>query len=147
MQQLGFILNIYQDFHSVYHPQANPVERKNRDLKPRISIIVHNRPDEWEDKLSSIRFILKSVKCDTPGKIAAYLQFEREMTFIDDVSSDFRAIIDNGNFIPEITSYLKRLARISSEILERIEEYQDQRNIFYSKKHLPSPSYPPGYNV
>ncbi|GFV84625.1 transposon Tf2-6 polyprotein [Trichonephila clavipes] len=37
MQQLCFILNIDQDIIPVYHPQANPVERKNRDLKPRIA--------------------------------------------------------------------------------------------------------------
>ncbi|GFY00106.1 retrovirus-related Pol polyprotein from transposon 412 [Trichonephila clavipes] len=34
MQQLCFILNIDQDIIPVYLPQANPVERKNRDLKP-----------------------------------------------------------------------------------------------------------------
>ncbi|GFW05008.1 uncharacterized protein TNCV_598021 [Trichonephila clavipes] len=40
MQQLCFMLNIDQDIIPVYHPQANPVERKNRDLKPRIAILV-----------------------------------------------------------------------------------------------------------
>ncbi|GFU38637.1 uncharacterized protein TNCV_686291 [Trichonephila clavipes] len=50
MQQFCFILNIDQDIIPVYHPQANPVERKNRDLKPRIAILVQNRHDEWEDK-------------------------------------------------------------------------------------------------
>ncbi|GFT80890.1 uncharacterized protein TNCV_3496951 [Trichonephila clavipes] len=39
MQQLSFILNIDKDVIPVYHPQANPVERKNRDLKPRIAIL------------------------------------------------------------------------------------------------------------
>ncbi|GFU21152.1 retrovirus-related Pol polyprotein from transposon 412 [Trichonephila clavipes] len=65
MQQLCFILNIDQDIFPVYHPHANPVERKNRDLKPRITILVQNRHDEWEDKLPSIRFALNSAKCDT----------------------------------------------------------------------------------
>ncbi|GFT17144.1 40S ribosomal protein SA [Trichonephila clavipes] len=115
MQQLCFILNIHQDIIPVYHPQANPDERKNRDLKPRTAILVQNRYDEWEDKLPSIRFALNSAKCDTIGKTAAYLQFGREMRTIDDVTNDFRAIIDNENFVPEITPYLKRLARISSE--------------------------------
>ncbi|GFW04613.1 transposon Tf2-6 polyprotein [Trichonephila clavipes] len=34
LQQICFTLNISQNFISVYSPQSNPVERKNRDLKP-----------------------------------------------------------------------------------------------------------------
>ncbi|GFV04050.1 transposon Tf2-8 polyprotein [Trichonephila clavipes] len=33
MQQICYLLNIHQSLIPVYHPQANPVERKNRDLK------------------------------------------------------------------------------------------------------------------
>ncbi|GFS86186.1 hypothetical protein TNCV_660721 [Trichonephila clavipes] len=130
MQQLCFILNIDQDIIPVYHPQANPVERKNRDLKPRIAILVQNQYDEWENKLPSIRFALNSTKCDTTGKTAAYLQFGRQMRTIDDIAP-----------------YLKRLARISSEVRERIEEKQDQRKIFHDKRHRPVPLYHPGDNV
>ncbi|GFU49007.1 integrase catalytic domain-containing protein [Trichonephila clavipes] len=147
MQQLCFILNIDQDIIPVYHPQANPVERKNRDLKLRITILVQNRHDEWEDKLPSIRFTLNSAKCDTTGKTAAHLQFGPEMRTIDDVTNDFRAIIDNENFVPEITPYLKRLAGNSSEVRERIEEKQDQRKTFYDKRHRPGPLYHPGDKV
>ncbi|GFS99640.1 transposon Tf2-6 polyprotein [Trichonephila clavipes] len=147
MQQLCFILNIDQDIIPVYHPQANSVERKNRDLKPRIAILVRNQHDEWEDKLPSIRFALNNAKCDTTGKTAAYLQFGREMITIDDVTNNFRAIIDKENFVPEITPYLKRLARISSEVRERIEEKQDQRKTFYDKRHRPGPLYHPGDKV
>ncbi|GFV62307.1 integrase catalytic domain-containing protein [Trichonephila clavipes] len=59
------------------------------------------------------------------------------------MTNDFRDIIDNENFIPEITPYLKRFARISSEIRERIEEKQDQRKTFYDKRHRPDPLYHP----
>ncbi|GFX47812.1 transposon Tf2-6 polyprotein [Trichonephila clavipes] len=114
MQQLCFILNIDQYIIPVYHPQANSVERKNRDLKPRIAILVQNRHDEWEDNLPSIRFALNT---------------------------------DNENFVQEITPYLKRLARISSEVRERIEEKQDQRKTFYDKRHRPGPLYHPGDKV
>ncbi|GFW47991.1 retrovirus-related Pol polyprotein from transposon 412 [Trichonephila clavipes] len=40
MQQICYLLNIHQSLIPVYHPQANPVERKNRDLKPRLAILV-----------------------------------------------------------------------------------------------------------
>ncbi|GFU48506.1 transposon Tf2-8 polyprotein [Trichonephila clavipes] len=34
IQQICYLLNIHQSLIPVYHPQTNPVERKNRDLKP-----------------------------------------------------------------------------------------------------------------
>ncbi|GFV98890.1 transposon Tf2-11 polyprotein [Trichonephila clavipes] len=40
MQQICYLLNIHQSLIPVYHPQANPVERKNRDLKPRLHHIL-----------------------------------------------------------------------------------------------------------
>ncbi|GFW88403.1 retrovirus-related Pol polyprotein from transposon 297 [Trichonephila clavipes] len=108
----GYLMN--QGLYSVTH------------LLLKVKRPIQNRHDVWEDKLLSIRFALNSVKCDTTGKVAAYLQFGREMISIDDVTNDFRAIINNENFVPEITPYLKRLARTSPEIPKRIKEKQDQ---------------------
>ncbi|GFU21134.1 retrovirus-related Pol polyprotein from transposon 297 [Trichonephila clavipes] len=109
MQQLCFILNIDQNIIPVYHPQANPVERKNRDLKPRIAILVKNRHDEWEDKLPSIRFALNSAKCDTTGKTAFYLQFGREMRTIDDVTkiSERPSMIKETVLVPCVIQVIK----------------------------------------
>ncbi|GFV81855.1 transposon Tf2-8 polyprotein [Trichonephila clavipes] len=47
MQQICYLLNIHQSLIPVYHPQANPVERKSRDLKPRLAIIVQDKHDCW----------------------------------------------------------------------------------------------------
>ncbi|GFV20153.1 integrase catalytic domain-containing protein [Trichonephila clavipes] len=91
--------------------------------------------------------LLNSAKWDTTGKTAAYLQFGREMRTIDDVPNSFQVFTDNENFVPEITPDLKRLARISSEVRERIEEKQDHRKIFYDKRHPSGPLYHPGDKV
>ncbi|GBN17001.1 hypothetical protein AVEN_140116-1 [Araneus ventricosus] len=56
MQQLCYLLKFYQSFIPVYHPQANPVERKNRDLKPRLAILVEHQDDSWCEKLPFISF-------------------------------------------------------------------------------------------
>ncbi|GFX42530.1 retrovirus-related Pol polyprotein from transposon 17.6 [Trichonephila clavipes] len=119
---------------------------KNRDLKPRIAILVQNCHDEWEDKLPSICLALNSAKCDTTSETVAYLQFGREIRTIDDVTNDFRTIIDKENFGPEITPYLKGLARISSEVREKIEEKQDQQKT-YDKRHRPGLLYQPSDKV
>ncbi|GFU69953.1 retrovirus-related Pol polyprotein from transposon 297 [Trichonephila clavipes] len=42
MQQICYLLTIHQSLIPVYHLQANPVERKNRDLKPRLAILNDN---------------------------------------------------------------------------------------------------------
>ncbi|GFW07437.1 integrase catalytic domain-containing protein [Trichonephila clavipes] len=138
------ILKIHHDAPNAGHYGADGTFER---ISKRYYWTVQNQHDEWEDKLASIRFALNSAKCDTTGKTAAYLQFGREMRTIDDVTNDFRAIIDNENFVPEITLYLKRLARISSEVRERIEEKQDQRKTFYDKRHRPRPLYHPGDKV
>ncbi|GFU68633.1 integrase catalytic domain-containing protein [Trichonephila clavipes] len=77
MQQLCYLLNIHQYLIPVYHPQANPFERKNRDLKPRLTILVQDKHDCWSEKLPFIRFALNTAKCETTGQTAAFLNFAR----------------------------------------------------------------------
>ncbi|GFT67687.1 transposon Tf2-8 polyprotein [Trichonephila clavipes] len=60
MQQICYLLNIHQSLIHVYHPQANPVERKNRHLKPRLAILVQDKHDCWSEKLPFIRFALNT---------------------------------------------------------------------------------------
>ena len=63
MQQLCYLLDIQQSLIPVYQTQANPVVRKNMDLKPRLAIMVNNRHNPLSEKLSAIRFILNTLKC------------------------------------------------------------------------------------
>ncbi|XP_071044455.1 uncharacterized protein [Parasteatoda tepidariorum] len=94
-----------------------------------------------------IRFAMNSAKCETTGETASFLMFGREMRTIDDVTSDFRAIVNNDNFVPEITPYLKRLANISNDIRDRVESKQDQRKTHADQKRQKSPQYAPGDKV
>ncbi|GFX50918.1 transposon Tf2-8 polyprotein [Trichonephila clavipes] len=75
MQQICYLLNIHQSLIPVYHPQANPVERKNRDLKPLLEILVQDKHDCWSEKLLFIRFALNTAKCETTGQTGAFLNF------------------------------------------------------------------------
>lgn len=56
MQKLTYCLKIEQTFTPVYHPVANPVERKNRDLKVQLSICVGQAHTSWDRNLPAIRF-------------------------------------------------------------------------------------------
>ncbi|GBL98831.1 Gag-Pol polyprotein [Araneus ventricosus] len=129
LQQVFCTLNINQNLIPVYFPQANPVERKNRDLKPRLAILVGDEHDNWHLKLPVIRFAMNTINCDTTGHTPAFLQFGR----VDDVVQNFKAVVENDNFFPEITPYLKRFATITNDIRDRIEMKQDQRKKYYDK--------------
>ncbi|GBM00599.1 Retrovirus-related Pol polyprotein from transposon 17.6 [Araneus ventricosus] len=102
MQQTCNFLGIKQELIPVYHTQANPFERKNRDLKPRLAILVRDEHDTWEEKLPMIRFALNTAKCETTNHTAACLQLGRELRTTDDVTHDLRALIDNDKFVAEI---------------------------------------------
>ncbi|GFU22588.1 transposon Tf2-9 polyprotein [Trichonephila clavipes] len=109
MQQLCFVLDINQSLIPVYHPQANPVERKNRDLKPRLAMMVDHT--------------------------AAYLTFARELRTLDQVNTDLRSVIHNDNFVPEFTPYLKRFEGYMSQIKENIEMSQDRQKTHMQINH------------
>ncbi|GFW88382.1 hypothetical protein TNCV_2287081 [Trichonephila clavipes] len=90
LQQICFTLNKSQNLIPVYSPQSNPVERKNRDLKHRLAILVGEDHSNWHSKLTVIRFAMNTTVCDTTGHTHAYLLFGRELRTIDDVVQDFK---------------------------------------------------------
>ncbi|GBM18644.1 Gypsy retrotransposon integrase-like protein 1 [Araneus ventricosus] len=132
LQQVCCTLNINQNLIPVYFPQANPAKRKNRYLKPRLAILVGDEHDNWHSKLPVIRFAMNTTNCDTTGHTPAFLQFGRELRTVDDVLQNFKTVVENDNFVPEITPYLKRFATVT-DIRDRIEMKQDQRKKYYYK--------------
>ncbi|KAF8795000.1 hypothetical protein HNY73_002902 [Argiope bruennichi] len=134
--------SLLKRYEKCFQPRGEPTpfiehrintERKNRDLKPRLTILVGDDHGNWHSKLPMIRFALYTAVCVTTGHTPAFLQFGRELRTFDDVVRDFKAVVDNDNFVPEITPYLKRFANTMNELRERIEMKQDRRKIFYDK--------------
>ncbi|GFX87141.1 transposon Tf2-8 polyprotein [Trichonephila clavipes] len=141
MQQICYLLNIHQSLIPIYHPQANPVVRKNRDLKPWLAILVQDKHDCWSEKLPFIRFDLNTAKCETTGQTAAFLNFGRELRTPSEVVNDIRVAIQNDNFVPEITPCLKKFAKFSTQIREVVEEQHDSRKAYADKKRKAAPTY------
>ncbi|GFW12873.1 integrase catalytic domain-containing protein [Trichonephila clavipes] len=129
------------------YQQANPVERKNKDLKPRLAILVPDKHDCWSEQLPFIRFAINTAKCETTGQTAAFLNFGRELRTPSEVVNDIRVIIQNDIFVPEITPYLKKFAKFSTQIREVVEEQQDSRKFYTDKKRKAAPTYQPGEHV
>ncbi|GFT88771.1 integrase_H2C2 domain-containing protein [Trichonephila clavipes] len=74
-----------------------------------------------------IRLALNTAKCETAGQTAAFLNFGRELRTPSEVVNDIRVVIQNDNFVPEITPYLKKFVKFSTQIREVVEEQQDSR--------------------
>ncbi|KAJ8970959.1 hypothetical protein NQ317_000645 [Molorchus minor] len=84
------------------------VERKNRDPKPRLAILVGDDHTTWAEKLPAIRFAMNTSWCETTGQTAAYLTFDRELRTLDDITHDLTSIVEN--FVPQITPYLEKMS-------------------------------------
>ncbi|GFX83124.1 transposon Tf2-6 polyprotein [Trichonephila clavipes] len=118
-----------------------------RDLKPRLAILVQDKHDCWSEKLPFIRFAINPAKCETTGQTAAFLNFGRELRPPSEVVNDTRVVIQNDNFVPEITPYLKKFAKFSTQIREVVEEQQDNKKFYADKKRKTTPTYQPGERV
>ncbi|GFW92231.1 uncharacterized protein TNCV_3541171 [Trichonephila clavipes] len=101
------------------------------------------------EKMSSNTCQLREgeVKCETTGQTAAFLNFGRELRTPSEVVNDIRVVIQNDNFVPDITPYLKKFAKFSTQIREVVEEQQDSRKFYADKKRKDAPTYQPGEHV
>ncbi|GFW56673.1 retrovirus-related Pol polyprotein from transposon 412 [Trichonephila clavipes] len=93
-----------------------------------------------KDGSSSLRIV-------PPRQTAAFLNFGRELRTPNEVVNDIRVVIQNDNFVPEITPYLKKFSKFSTQIREVVEEQQDSRKFYADKKRKAAPTYQPGEYV
>ncbi|GFX78911.1 retrovirus-related Pol polyprotein from transposon 412 [Trichonephila clavipes] len=110
-------------------------------------LLRYDKHDCWSHKLPFIRFALNTAKCETTGQTAAFLNFGRELRTPSEVVNDIRVVIQNDNFVPEITPYLKKFAKFSTQIREAVEVQQDSRKFYADKKKKAAPVYQPGEHV
>ncbi|CAH2236857.1 jg13467 [Pararge aegeria aegeria] len=144
MQQVAYCFKIKQSFTALYHPQANPVERKNRDLKTQLAILVEGDQQNWCEQLPSIRFALNTAICTSTNCSPAYLTFGRELRTPHDNLEDFRQILITENFIPEITPKIKLLAQTMTKAKEVQEMKEETRKLYADRARRMAPEYKVG---
>lgn len=147
MQQCMFILGIKQELIPLYHPSANPAERKNRDLKFQISRLVDTNHSSWPKHLPAVRFAMNTAVCKTTGVSPAYLSFARELRTPVEVHNDIRSVLNKDNFVPQITPYLKNFVNTYIAVRERVETQQDQRKEFADRSRKPGDIFEVGDKV
>ncbi|KAJ8712243.1 hypothetical protein PYW07_005085 [Mythimna separata] len=134
MQKALFVLGVSQSLIPVYHPEANPAERKNRELKQLLAILVEEEHSRWPVVLPMVRFAINSAHNQGTGHTAAFLTFGRELRSPMAVHTDLRGIISQENFVPQITPYLDQFSRVLQDVKRHVEEQQDKRKEVGDKK-------------
>jgi hypothetical protein len=147
MRQCMTVLGVKQNFVPLYHPEANPAERKNRDLKVQLAQLVQNEHSSWPTKLPLIRYAMNSAVCRSTGVTPAYLTFGREMRSPTETCHDLRAILDKENFVSQITPYLQQFISSLTGIRERVEAQQDKTKENTDLSRRPGHSYSVGDKV
>lgn len=66
-------------FTPLYHPQANPVERINKEIGNLLAIYVGDNQRYWDVNLPQIQYVLRTSKHESTQYTPAYLQLGREL--------------------------------------------------------------------
>ena len=113
---------ILQVFITKYHPQANPTERINRNIKSMVALFVAEDHRTWEVHIAEFQFTLNSVDHNAIGFSPAEIIFHCKI--IDPL----------GNSIPSMetfdTTYLHKLQLVR----ERIRIQQKRNKKYYDKR-------------
>lgn len=147
MQKVAFCMDFKQNLIPAYHPESNPAERKNRDLKTQLSVLLQENHHNWRDKLPAIRFAMNSARCESTGFTPAFLTFGRELRTPDDVYHDLRHVANQENFIPQITPYLKLIGETLRQARYKHEHQQDIYKKNMDKRRRPVSPYRVGDKV
>lgn len=134
MQYVAACFRIHQNLTPLYHPESNPVERRNRDLKTQLAILVRNNHQSWSEYLPSVRFAMNSTRNEITGYTPAFLTMVRELRTISDVQHDFRTIVQEENFVPQITPFLFKIGSVMEYVRENHENAQDKWKFYADKR-------------
>ncbi|XP_060800756.1 uncharacterized protein LOC132901863 [Amyelois transitella] len=137
-------MGIDQVLTPLYHPESNPIERKNRDLKPQLAILVGQDHDTRDLHLASIRFAMNSAITSSTGFSPAFLTFGRELRAPADAVNDMRAILESDNIVPTITPYLKKMAKTLSNARDVHERNQIVQKKYADEHRREAPDYQVG---
>ncbi|GBP47272.1 hypothetical protein EVAR_38036_1 [Eumeta japonica] len=127
MQKAMFILGVKQNLIPLDHPEANSMERKNRDLKTQLVMLVEEHHNRWPEVLPFIRFAMNTALTKATLKTPSYLTFGRELRSSITAQSDLRSVIEVENYRLQITSYLLKLVETLQSSKKSTERQQDLR--------------------
>lgn len=108
------------------HPQANPVERVNRTIKPMIAAFIKDNHNEWDEHLTKLQFAYNTVPHAGSRVSPFYLNHGREAAF-----KNIRKPGDDSvqAFDESVEHWVKRLSKIDEfrhQIESRMKDYANK---------------------
>lgn len=101
-------------------------------------------PAKWKEFLSTTRFAITSANQALSSYTPTFLNFAREMRTPMDVHEDIQTVVENDNFVPEITPYLKNIRNVLQNARETRERRQDHAKKYADQKRSCAIEFKPG---
>jgi transposase InsO family protein len=130
-------LRIKTVFCTPYHPQSNPVERKNRDIKTYLRKFCHSHQKNWDEMFDVMLFALRSAKNTSTGITPAQANLGRNLTspldlFLPKAGYDF----DSPQNLRDYTKKLESKIQASLKFLVENRELAGiEQKLYYDPSH------------
>ena len=147
MQYTAEYFRVRQSLIPVHRPQANPVERKHRDLKTMLAIFVKQHHTLWDTFLPAVRFAMNTAVTQATGYTPAYLVFAGELRSPAHINADVRPVDTTENFSADVVPYIHRLDEALVSARETLAADQDRRLARTEEDETDLPVFEPGDRV
>lgn len=121
-------------YNAFYHPQANPTERVNRNIKTMLGIYVTENQRTWDKSLAKIACALRTAVHETTKHSPYYVNFGRNMV----LSGKERVMKEQLS--REVVTEDKRSAgfkKLFEEVKQRIQKASDRNKKYYNLRRRP----------
>lgn len=123
-------------FTPYYHPQANPVERMNKEVGNILAIFVGENQRKWDVYLPQVQYVLRTSKHETTQYTPAYLQLGRELSLSGKRN---RTTFDEsgGERNLGIEERWAGLDNIRERVQINVRQSQQRQEHYYNLRHRP----------
>lgn len=132
-------LNAYEvevQFTPSYHPQANPVERMNKEIGNILAMYVGENQRKWDTLLPQVQYVLRTSRHETTQYTPAYLQLGRELGLSGRRNRMVRG--DDGNELRQgIEERWVGLENIRERVMINVSDAQRRQQVQYNLRHRP----------